>query len=42
MVAAALGVSFAAIESTCSLLCPRMLGFLCAPGYDQFCNIFLI
>ena len=36
MVTAALGVSFAAVESTRSLLCSRMLGLLCAPGHGVF------
>lgn len=36
MVTAALGISFAAIESTRSLLCSRVLGLLCAPGHCVF------
>ena len=36
MVTAALGVSFAAVESTRSLLCSRVLGLLCAPGHGVF------
>ncbi len=35
VVTAVLGVSFAAIESTRSLLCSRVLGLLRAPGHPM-------